>query len=217
MTDQHDVLCPTFIDCENCQQKRNSENKRKIIDYFDQYVQETEANYLYQLTINLKPTREIYHRFSIDPLKKVGRELINGLSSISGTSNRRFWNLYIEAGIRFFEIKQKNEEEYPEFSQHFLFLSYNDNLDSKLRIQLKYRIAKISRDLTFNLKYLGNFGKQNLDNAISTDVKIYKDSITFRKLGEEVINEISKFRDQKPIAFGRKTSKQILIPSEINN
>ena len=98
------------------------------------------TKHFYQLTISVTPSRETYFRFTLEPLKKVGRELINGLSSISSVSNRKWWSLFVQSGVRYFSIEQKNTEDYPTFNHHFIFYSEKDNVDSRIETQLKYRL-----------------------------------------------------------------------------
>jgi hypothetical protein len=65
------------------------------------------------LTISVEPTRETYHHFSLDELKKSGRELINGLSSLSSVSNRKWWSMFVDSGVRYYSVNQKGDNNYP--------------------------------------------------------------------------------------------------------
>ena len=142
MLETHDILCPTFIDCEICQTKSAKEKRSQIAMLFGKNDDiQILSKYFYQLTISVKPTRETYHHFSLDPLKKTGRELINGLSSMSSVSNRDWWGLYVKSGCRYYSIEQTDDNDYPTFNHHFLFYSEKDNADARMNLQLKRRIV----------------------------------------------------------------------------
>ena len=196
MIENHEVLCPTFIDCTICQTKRDMENIERITNLFgindDLQIL---TKHFYQLTISVTPSRETYFRFTLEPLKKVGRELINGLSSISSVSNRKWWSLFVQSGVRYFSIEQKNTEDYPTFNHHFIFYSEKDNVDSRIETQLKYRLKKISRLFEYKIDYLGKYDLGTIKNTI--------------KLGVAVdFNSVPIIKDQKPIVFGEKYNKK---------
>jgi hypothetical protein len=155
----------------------------------------------------LTPNRETYHHFSLEPLKKVGRELINGLSSLSSVSNRKWWGMFVNTGCRYYSIEQLKDDEYPKFQQHFIFYSEKDNLDVRMDTQLKYRLKKISRHFDYQLEYLGQHNIENIKNSIKLDVSVNYDSIPMIKLGEEIREEIYKIKEQRPIVFGVKYNK----------
>jgi hypothetical protein len=136
------------------------------------------------------------------------------MNTLSGISNRRFWSMYVLGGIRYFSINQETENDFPCFNHHILFYGNRDNLDIKMNTQIKYRLAKISRDLHFEIKHLGFFGESDLRNLIDVNVKIYQNSIPVKKLGFTFNDEIIKLLDQKPIAFGQKKTQKKLIPIE---
>jgi hypothetical protein len=209
MIENHEVLCPTFIDCPICQTKRDMENIERITNLFgindDLQIL---TKHFYQLTISVTPSRETYFRFTLEPLKKVGRELINGLSSISSVSNRKWWSLFVQSGVRYFSIEQKNTEDYPTFNHHFIFYSEKDNVDSRIETQLKYRLKKISRHFEYKIDYLGKYDLGTIKNTIKLGVAVDFNSVPIIKLGEEIVEEIYKIKDQKPIVFGEKYNKK---------
>jgi|LakMenEpi03Aug12_release.lakeMendotaPanAssembly.Ray.scaffolds.fasta_scaffold615400_1 hypothetical protein len=209
MIENHEVLCPTFIDCTICQTKRDMENIERITNLFgindDLQIL---TKHFYQLTISVTPSRETYFRFTLEPLKKVGRELINGLSSISSVSNRKWWSLFVQSGVRYFSIEQKNTEDYPTFNHHFIFYSEKDNVDSRIETQLKYRLKKISRHFEYKIDYLGKYDLGTIKNTIKLGVAVDFNSVPIIKLGEEIVEEIYKIKDQKPIVFGEKYNKK---------
>ena len=209
MIENHEVLCPTFIDCSICQTKRDMENIERITNLFgindDLQIL---TKHFYQLTISVTPSRETYFRFTLEPLKKVGRELINGLSSISSVSNRKWWSLFVQSGVRYFSIEQKNTEDYPTFNHHFIFYSEKDNVDSRIETQLKYRLKKISRLFEYKIDYLGKYDLGTIKNTIKLGVAVDFNSVPIIKLGEGIVEEIYKIKDQKPIVFGEKYNKK---------
>ena len=209
MIENHEVLCPTFIDCTICQTKRNMENIERITNLFGiNNDLQILTKHFYQLTISVTPSRETYFRFTLEPLKKVGRELINGLSSISSVSNRKWWSLFVQSGVRYFSIEQKNTEDYPTFNHHFIFYSEKDNVDSRIETQLKYRLKKISRHFEYKIDYLGKYDLGTIKNTIKLGVAVDFNSVPIIKLGEEIVEEIYKIKDQKPIVFGEKYNKK---------
>ena len=209
MIENHEVLCPTFIDCTICQTKRDMENIERITNLFSINDDlQILTKHFYQLTISVTPSRETYFRFTLEPLKKVGRELINGLSSISSVSNRKWWSLFVQSGVRYFSIEQKNTEDYPTFNHHFIFYSEKDNVDSRIETQLKYRLKKISRHFEYKIDYLGKYDLGTIKNTIKLGVAVDFNSVPIIKLGEEIVEEIYKIKDQKPIVFGEKYNKK---------
>lgn|GEM_PF-3319921 len=219
MITNHEILCPSFIECSLCQTKREQQNLNRITKLFGTDEDILILNkHFYHLTISLTPSRETYHHFSLEPLKKVGRELINGLSSLSSVSNRKWWGMFVNAGCRYFTIEQLNDNEYPTFQQHFIFYSEKDNLDVRMDTQLKYRIKKISRHFNYKLIYLGQHNLENIKNSIKMCISVNYDSIPMINLGEDIREEINKIKEQRPIVFGakynKKSSKKLeLIPN----
>lgn len=209
MIETHEILCPTFIDCPLCQTKRDENSRSRITNLFGTDEDITIlTKHFFHLTISLKPSREIYHHFSLDPLKRSGRELINGLSSISSVSNRRWWNMFVESGVRFYSINQEDENSFPTFNNHFIFFSDKDNLDVRMNTQLKYRLKKISRYLEYKFEYLGLYDIKTIENSIKLGVSIFYGSQPLMKLGDEIISEINKIKEQRPIVFGEKYNKK---------
>jgi len=219
MIENHEILCPSFLDCPLCQSNREEMNKSKILNLFgiedDIHIL---SKHFYHLTISLIPTRETYHHFSLESLKKVGRELLNGLSSISSVSNRKWWGMFVESGVRYYSIEQENSNEYPRFNQHFILYSQKDNLDSRMDTQLKCRLRKINKHFKYSFDYLGQYDIKNIQDSIKLSVSVDYNSTTMMKLGEEIREEIYKIKGQRPIVFGgkyhKKTNNKLeIIPS----
>lgn len=218
MIENHEILCPTFIDCDLCQTKRDEINRSRITKLFgiDEDIQIL-SKHFYHLTISVKPTRETYHHFSLDPLKKSGRELINGLSSLSSVSNRRWWSLFVNSGIRYYSVEQNDLNDYPTFNHHFLFFSEKDNLDVRMNLQLKCRLKKINKHLNFEFEYLGIYNSDNIQNAVKIGVSVDYNSNPVIKLGQDVLNEIYKIKEQRPIPFGMKSKNKTGTLQTINS
>ena len=216
MIENHEILCPTFIECDLCQTKRNENNRSRITKLFgiEDDIQIL-SKHFYHLVISVKPDRLTYHHFSLDPLKKTGRELINGLSSISSVSNRKWWSMWVESGCRYFSVEQKDENDYPTFNNHFLFYGDKDNLDNRMAVQLKYRLKKISRHFNYTFDYLGQYDIKKIQDSIKIGVSVDYDSIPMLKLGDEIRDEIYKIKDQRPITFGDKYNKKSTNKLEI--
>lgn len=216
MIENHEILCPAYISCGICQAKRDQQNVSKIIKLFafEDDIQMLNKHF-YHLTISLTPKRETYHRFNIDPLKKAGRELINGLSSLSSVSNRKWWSMYVKSGVRYYSIDQKNEQEYPTFKHHFIFYGDKDNLDARMNTQLNYRLKKIHKYFNFEINYLGQYNINRINDSIKIGVNVNTESEPIIKLGEEVLMDINKIRDQKPIVFGDLRNRRNINKLEI--
>ena len=216
MIENHEILCPTFIECDLCQTKRNENNRSRITKLFgiEEDIQIL-SKHFYHLVISVKPDRLTYHHFSLDPLKKTGRELINGLSSISSVSNRKWWSMWVESGCRYFSVEQKDKNDYPTFNNHFLFYGDKDNLDNRMAVQLKYRLKKISRHLNYTFDYLGQYDINKIQDSIKIGVSVDYDSIPMLKLGDEIRDEIYKIKNQRPITFGDKYNKKSTNKLEI--
>jgi len=216
MIENHEILCPTFIECDLCQTKRNEINRSRITKLFgieeDIHIL---TKHFYYLTISVNPTRETYHHFSLEPFKKTGRELINGLSSMSSVSNRAWWGMFVESGVRYFSIDQKDENDYPIFNNHFIFYSNKDNLDVRMNTQLKYRLRKISNSFTYTFEYLGQYDIKKIQDTIKIGVSVNYESIPMLKLGDEIRDEIYKIKNQRPITFGEKYNKKSTNKLEI--
>lgn len=216
MIENHEILCPTFIECDLCQTKRDEINRSRITKLFgiDEDIQIL-SKHFYHLTISVKPTRETYHHFSLDTLKKTGRELINGLSSLSSVSNRKWWGMFVESGCRFYSIEQKDENDYPTFNNHFIFYGDKDNLDVRMNLQLKYRLKKINKHFTYSLEYLGQHDIKKIQDSIKIGVSVNYESLPMVKLGDKIRDEIYKIKEQRPITFGEKYNKKLINILEI--
>ena len=216
MIENHEILCPKYIECDICETKRNEINRSRITKLFG--IQEDIhilTKHFYHLTISVNPTRETYHHFSLEPLKKTGRELINGLSSMSSVSNRAWWGMFVESGVRYFSIDQKDENDYPTFNNHFIFYSSKDNVDSRMNLQLKYRLKKISRHFNYTFDYLGQYDIKKIEDSIKIGVSVNYESTPMLKLGDEIRDEIYKIKNQRPITFGDKYNKKSTNKLEI--
>lgn len=209
MIETHEILCPTFIDCPLCQTKRDENARSGITNLFgiEDDIQIL-SKHFYHLVISVKPDRLTYHHFSLDPLKKTGRELINGLSSISSVSNRKWWSMWVESGCRYFSVEQKDDNDYPTFNNHFLFYSEKDNTDVRMNLQLKYRLKKINKHFTYTFDYLGQYDIKKIQESIKIGVNVNYESTPMIKLGEGILDEIYKIKDQRPITFGDKYNKK---------
>jgi hypothetical protein len=209
MLDNHEVLCPNFIDCEICQRIRDT---RKIyqIEKFTGNLEtlDLQNKHFYILEITHQPKRETYYRFTLNPLKKVGRELINGLSSISGVSNRKWFKMYVESGLKFYTIKQLDKEDYPIFKLSLLMFSSKDDLDTRMHHQLKFRIRKIHKDLEFKFNYIGKFDKSKIMNQLDVESAFDIESAPFQKFDDELRNEINKIKSDRPTIFGKLYQKK---------
>lgn len=216
MIENHEILCPTIIDCEYCQTKRDDQNRSRITDLFnmDRDVHLIKKHF-YKLTISITPKRETYHHFTLDSLKKSGRELINGLSSISSISNRKWWNMFVESGVRFYSVVQKDENSFPTFCNHLIFFSEKDNLDVRMNSHLKYRLNKVSRHLEYQFDYLGLFDLKTIEKSITIGVSVFNESQPLIKLGDEIMVEINKIKDQRPIIFGNKYKRKPINKLEL--
>jgi hypothetical protein len=205
MTYPHEILCPTYVDCPLCQIKRNENNLKRIMNQFDvENDLQIIVKHFYHLTVSISPRRETYRDFTLETIRKVGRDLINGLSSISSVSNRSWWSMFVEGGVRYYSVKQENEDDYPIFKVHFIIFSSKDNLDVRMSKQLKYRLKKINKEFDFSINYLGNFNDKIIKNVIELDISLHYGSTPLNKLGEDVLLEIYKLKHQKPIFFGSK-------------
>lgn len=218
MTENHEILCPKFIECDICETKRNEINRSRIINLFgiEDDIQIL-SKHFYHLTISVKPSRETYHHFSLDSLKKSGRELINGLSSLSSVSNRKWWSMFVDSGVRYYSVNQEGDNDYPTFNNHFLFFSDKDNLDVRMNLQLKCRLKKISKHLNFTFEYLGVYNLDTIKDSLKIGVSVNCESTPVIKLGEDVLNEIYKIREQRPIPFGIKINNNTGIHQSISS
>ena len=97
-----------------------------------------------------------------------------------------------------------------------MFYSPKDNLDSRIQTQLRCRLNKVHKDLTFNLKYIGLYDSNEIMNHVDTAVSFDVESAPAQKLDECLIRDINSLHDYKPVIFGRqysrnKTNKKIEI------
>lgn len=204
MREKHEILCPPESGCKICDQEREEINLKKILELIGNNSVAIMNKHFYSLTISMKPTRESYHRFELDPILRVGRELINGSSSISSTTNREWWSLYVDAGVRYYSVRQDSNDDYPVFNAHFIFYSNKDNLDVKMETQLKYRLNKINRNFVYSFYYLGNYNVNQIKRSVQVGINFNPDSVPVKKLGSDIINDMTKMKDLKPSLFGSR-------------
>jgi hypothetical protein len=207
--ENHEILCPPELQCPICDLERMNKNTSRITELFSSDDIQIFTKHFYMLSISLTPKRETYHHFSLEPVKKSSRELVNGLSSISSISNRKWWSMFIEGGVRYYSVTQNNEEDYPTFSTNLICVSQKDNLDTRIQTQLKYRLRKICSGLNFSFDYLGNYNPKILENIVKPDISVFWNSNTIEKLGSDIKEEIIKLKEQRPTIFGDFHSKRI--------
>lgn len=207
----HEVLCPTFIDCDLCQSILADRRTVQIENFTGNLNQEDILNkHFYLLEISHQPTRETYFRFSLNPIKKAGRDLINGLSSISGVSNRKWFKMFIESGIKYFSVSQPDLENYPIIKLNFLMYSSKDDLDTRINLQLKYRLHKINKDLDYQLTYIGTYDIDKIMNYVNTTIQFDYNSAPVKKIDIDLLSELNKLKESKPVIFGKQYSKMKL-------
>lgn len=204
MREKHEILCPLSIKCQVCDNERAKINIEKIVDLLTSNSIPLMNKEFYLLSISLKPNLSNYKRFNINSIKTVGRSLINDLSSIGSVSNREWWSMNIDAGVRYISIKQDNLNEFPTFNVHFIVYSSKGDLDMKMDKQLKFRLNKLNRNFIYSFLQLGKYNKQKIENLISIGVDIDLDSKPVKSLGKHNVEEILKLKDQKPILFGAR-------------
>lgn len=204
MKEKHEILCPPSVDCTICDREREEINLQRILELIGNNSVSIMSKHFYSLTISMKPTRETYHRFDLEPILKVGRELINGSSSLSSTTNREWWSLYVDAGVRFYSVRQDSDEDYPTFNVHFIFYSSKDNLDVKMDTQLKFRLNKINRNFIYSFYYLGNYNVNQIKRSVQVGISFNPESIPVKKLGSDVIVEMTRMKELKPSLFGSR-------------
>ena len=63
-------------------------------------------------------------------------------------------------------------------------------------------------ELKPKIDYLGKYDLGTIKNTIKLGVAVDFNSVPIIKLGEEIVEEIYKIKDQKPIVFGEKYNKK---------
>jgi hypothetical protein len=86
-----------------------------------------------------------------------------------------------------------------------------------MNLQLKCRLKKISKHLNFTFEYLGIYNLDTIKGSLKIGVSVNCKSTPVIKLGEDVLNEIYKIRDQRPIPFGIKINNNTGIHQPINS
>jgi hypothetical protein len=206
--ENHEVLCPTELICPICDLQRSSDNKRRIIELLSSDDLEILTKHFYKISISHTPIRETYHHFSLDTIKKIGRELVNGQSSLSSISNRKWWNMFVDAGVRYYSVEQISDEEYPIVSTSLIFYSEKDNLDERMKIQLHHRLRKICKGLSYSFTYIGKFNQEIIENQIDTTIKFNPSSTPLLKMGDDFIQDLMRLKEQRPIQFGELFGKK---------
>ena len=206
--ENHEILCPPELTCPICDLQRSSDNKRRIIELLSLDDLEILTKHFYKITISHTPIRETYHHFSLDIIKKIGRELVNGQSSLSSISNRKWWNLFVNAGVRYYSVEQISDDEYPTLSTSLIFYSEKDNLDERMKIQLHHRLRKICKGLSYTFTYLGKFNQESIENQIDMKIQFNPTSTPLLKIGEDFIKDLLRLKEQRPIQFGELYGKK---------
>jgi hypothetical protein len=210
MKEKHEILCPPSVGCTICDQEREEINLQKILELIGNNSVAIMQKHFYLLTISFKPTRENYHRFDTEPILKVGRDLTNGLSSVSSTTNRAWWSMFVDAGVKFYSIQQDSDDDFPVFNVNYVFYSNKDNLDVKMDAQLKYRLNKINRNFYYSFVYLGGYDVAKIKRSVKVGIHFNAESVPVKKLGTDVIKEMNRMKELKPSLFGaRYFSKKV--------
>jgi hypothetical protein len=71
--------------------------------------------------------------------------------------------------------------------------------------------------LNFKFEYLGVYNLDKIKESIKIGVSVNCKSIPVLKLGEDVINEIYKIREQRPIPFGIKINNKTGVHQTLNS
>jgi len=173
-----------------------------IVDRFEKQKSTIEDKYLYSLTLQILPTRENYYTFRMDKLQEISRKLTNGMSSLGGISNRKFWNDNFTGGVRTISVVKEEFNDYPSFSLNYLVYSDIDNLDIRLLKPLIFRIKMIDPKITFSINYLGKYTSELLSSNIDYRTEVDYNSPVLKKLGEETLDEIFNNQFQRPRFMG---------------
>ena len=173
-----------------------------IVDRFEKQKSTIEGKYLYSLTLQILPTRENYHTFSMEKLQDISRKLTNGMSSLGSISNRKFWNDNFTGGVRTISVVDDEFNDYPTFSLNYLVYSHIDNLDIRLLKPLTFRIKMIDPKITFSINYIGKYTPELLNSNIDYRTEVDYNNPVLKKLGEETIDEIFNNQFQRPRFIG---------------
>ena len=173
-----------------------------IVDRFEKQKSTIEGKYLYSLTLQILPTRENYHTFSMEKLQDISRKLTNGMSSLGSVSNRKFWNDNFTGGVRTISVVDDEFNDYPTFSLNYLVYSHIDNLDIRLLKPLTFRIKMIDPKITFSINYIGKYTPELLSSNIDYRTEVDYNNPVLKKLGEETIDEIFNNQFQRPRFIG---------------
>ena len=174
-----------------------------IVDRFEKQNSTIVGKYLYSLTLQILPTRENYHTFTMEKLQDISRKLTNGMSSLGSISNRKFWNENFVGGVRTISVFDKVFNDYPTFSLNYLVYSEIDNLDIRLLKQLTFRIKMIDPKISFSINYIGKYTPELLVSNIDYRTEVDFNSPILRKLGETTIEEIFNNQFQRPRFMGQ--------------
>lgn len=173
-----------------------------IVDRFEKQKSTIEGNYLYSITLQILPTRENYHSFSMEKLQDISRKLTNGMISLGSISNRKFWNDNFIGGVRTISVVDDGFNDYPLFSLNYLVCSEIDNQDIRLLKQLTFRIKMIDPKINFSIKYIGKYTPELLISNIDYKTEVDYNSPVLKKFGETTIEDIFNNQFQRPRFFG---------------
>lgn len=173
-----------------------------IVDRFEKQKSTIEGKYLYSITLQILPTRENYHSFSMEKLQDISRKLTNGMISLGSISNRKFWNDNFIGGVRTISVVDDGFNDYPLFSLNYLVYSEIDNQDIRLLKQLTFRIKMIDPKINFSIKYIGKYTPELLISNIDYKTEVNYNSPVLKKFGETTIEDIFNNQFQRPRFFG---------------
>ncbi len=173
-----------------------------IIDRFEKQKSTIEGKYLYSLTLQILPTRENYHTFSMEKLQDISRKLTNGMSSFGGITSRKMFNDNFLGGVRTISVVDDGFNDYPTFSLNYLVYSHIDNLDIRLLKPLTFRIKMIDPKITFSINYIGKYTPELLSSNIDYRTDVDFNNPVLKKLGEQTIDEIFNNQFQRPRFLG---------------
>ena len=174
-----------------------------IVDRFEKQKSTIEGKYLYSLTLQILPTRENYHTFSMEKLQDISRKLTNGMSSFGGVSYRKLFNDNFLGGVRTISVVDDEFNDYPTFSLNYLVYSHIDNLDIRLLKPLTFRIKMIDPKITFSINYIGKYTPEILSSQIDYRTEVDYNGPELKKLGETTIEDIFNNQFQRPRFLGQ--------------
>jgi hypothetical protein len=173
-----------------------------IIARFEMLQPTIKDKHLYSIKLQLKPSRQDYHRFGIEILNEISRRLTNGMSVLGTMSNRKFWNSCFLGSARTISIVEEDFNDYPVFSLNFILYSHIDNLDDRILKQLALRTKMINPSVRLTMNYLGTYTTDLLCSHIDYRTEVNFDNPVLSKLGEKTIDDIYHNQFQRPRFLG---------------